>query len=226
MASSNTYTPPLAKLLLVVALSLTTLSGCNYFILAGYLLGGPPSVEPKYEKATGKSLTDKDVVVAVVCYAPKEVRWAHVERVDQDIAKYVSHKLHQHHVVTIQPGRVNEWIDENPHWDNPEEIGVAVGATHVVYIDLHSYAIYEPNSSNLYRGQAEAVIAVHEVDEDGNGDQIFSTDLTSKFPLMGPRSTSEVSENTFKRQYLSRLSEEIGRLFYEHYNGDDFYDAL
>ena len=45
-------------------------SGCNYFILLGYLIGGPPSIQPDFDKLTKESLTDKGVKVAVVCFAP------------------------------------------------------------------------------------------------------------------------------------------------------------
>ena len=37
---------------------------------------------------------------------------------------------------------------------------------------------------------------------------------------------TEVSFETFKKEYLSRLSEELGRLFYEYNNGDDFAATL
>lgn len=200
-------------------------SGCNYFILAGYLISGPPSVEPHYETITKKSLTDKDVVVAVVCFVPKEVSWAHVEKIDQEVAKYVSHRFAQNHITVIQPGVINDWMDKHPDWDRPDEIAKGVNANHVVYIDMHHYSIFEPGSANMYRGNAEAVVSVYKLDEDGYGEQIYSKDLTSKYPAMGGRLTSEVSENTFKRLYLSRLSDEIGQLFYPHYNGDDFTHA-
>src|SRR5580692_3739188 len=85
-------------------------SGCNYFILAGYLLGGPPSIEPDFDKMTKKSLRDKGVKVAVVCFAPDEVRLNFID-VDKDIAKYVSHRLNEHHIPTINPDRIQEWLE-------------------------------------------------------------------------------------------------------------------
>ena len=46
------------------------------------------------------------------------------------------------------------------------------------------------------------------------------------YPLEKPRETSEISYDRFRRQYLGRLSDEIGRLFYEYYNGDDMADVI
>ncbi|MHC4874959.1 MAG: hypothetical protein ACYTGL_00585 [Planctomycetota bacterium] len=210
--------------MLLLGVLLTTTSGCNYLILLGYLIGGPPAIEPDYEALTGNSMTDQDVVVAVACFAPKEVlyNFAHVDR---EITKYVSYRMHEHKVKTINPDLVQKWLDENPHWDEPDEIGRATGATHVIYIDLTSFTLFEENSHELYRGRSEGVVTVYELDEDGEGEPIYSKDIVSRYPLAAPKDTSEISRPQFQMLYLSRLSEEVGRLFYEHFNGDDIADA-
>ena len=95
----------------------------------------------------------------------------------------------------------------------------------MIYIDLHKFSLYEPGNQQLFRGRAEALVSVIEVDENGDGEKIYTKELTSIFPLAVARSTYDVAYSRFKREYLSRLSEEIGRLFYEHYNGDDIPDA-
>ena len=209
----------------MLLLSLLPSGGCNYFILIGYLIGGPPSIEPDFDKQTNQSMTDSGVTVAVVCYAPMELKWDFYQ-VDQELAKYVAFRLHAKHVKIINPERIRDWLDKNDDWDNPEEIGEAFDATYVVYIDLHTYSLFEKNSTQLYRGTAQALVKVVKMETDGTGDQIYSKDIVSKYPLKAPKSTSDVTYGQFRRQYLSRLSEEIGRLFYEYYNGDDIPDAI
>ena len=206
-------------------LSTSMLCGCNYVVLLGYLIGGPPSIEPDFDAMTRQSMTDRDVTVAVVCYAPTELKWD-FDRIDADIGKYVSYRLNQHHIKTVSPDVVRAWLDQNSDWDKPEEIGAELNVTYVVYIDLHKYTLYEPDSQNLYRGQAEAVVSVYQMDELGDGEKVYSKAITSEYPLRAPRSTGEVTYSTFRKQYLARLSEEIGRLFYEYYNGDDIPDAV
>lgn len=214
----------LLALLLTCSLLLTA-GGCNYLILLGYLIGGPPAIAPDYETQTGKSLTDKDVVVAVACFAPKEVQYS-FSHVDRELQKLVAQRLHMHKIKVINPDAVRRWLDENPHWDEPSEIGRGVQATHVVYIDLTNYTLFEENSHELYRGRAEGVVSVYEVGEDGDGEATYTKDILSKYPLLdAPRSTSDSSKVGFQTEYLHRLSEEVGRLFYEHYNGDDISDA-
>ena len=100
-------------------------SGCNYIVLLGYLIGGPPSIEPDFDSMTGESLTDKEVIVAVVCYAPKEVLYDY-SRVDRDIAKYVSYQMTAKKIKVLNPDLVQKWLDENSNWDEPSEIGEAL----------------------------------------------------------------------------------------------------
>ena len=208
----------------LAAVCLLTLPGCNYFILLGYLIGGPPSIEPEFDAMTRKSLTDEGVTVAIVCYAPTELKWD-FDEIDHELAKYVAYRLHENYIATVNPDMVRAWLDEHPDWDKPEEIGRAFNTTHVIYIDLQNYGLYEPNSANLYRGRADGMVNVFEMYEDGGSEKVFTKDFTSVYPLQMPRSTSEVSYPVFKREYLSRLSTEIGRLFYPWYNGDDIPDA-
>jgi hypothetical protein len=215
----------LSRALLLVALLSILGSGCNYFILAGYLLGGPPSIEPDFDKMTKKSLRDKGVKVAVVCFAPDEVRLNFID-VDKDIAKYVAHRLNEHHIPTVNPDRVQEWLDKHDDWDKPEEIGEATKATHVILVDVHKYNLFEENSHALYKGRSEVLISVFEMQKDGGTDKIYTKEITCQFPLETTRETSEISYDRFRREYLGRLSEEIGRLFYEYYNGDDIGDVI
>ena len=145
--------------------------------------------------------------------------------IDAELAKYVTFRLVQHKVKVVNPEQVRAWLDENTDWDEPSEIGKALNVKYVVYIDLESFNLYEENSPHLYRGRAEGLVSVFEIGEDGEGEKIYSKEITSKFPLQQARDCTDVAYATFKQQYLTRLSEEIGRLFYEHYAGDDIPDA-
>ena len=213
------------RLALLFLAAATALTGCNYVIMLGYMIGGPPSIEPDFDKMTKASMTDKDVTVAVVCYAPTELKWD-FDEVDMEVAKYVSNRLFLHKIKVIDPDRVRDWLDKHSDYDKPDEIGAAFHTKYVIYIDMHKFSLYEEHSASLYRGRAEALVSVFDIDEQGNGEKIYTKDLTSAYPLAAPRSTSEVSYGHFKKEYLSRLSEEIGRLFYEYYNGDDMPDTI
>lgn len=213
-----------AALVLGSLLASASFVGCNYIVLAGYLIGGPPSIEPDFDAQTKKSMTAKDVTVAVVCFAPTDIKWD-FDKIDNEIAKYVTFRLHSHKIKVVNPDSVRAWLDENGEWDQPTEIGAAFNVNYVVYIDLQKYSLFEEDSSNLYRGRAEGMVSVYEMDETGDGEKIYTKEIVSKYPLAVPRDTHEVTYSKFKREYLSRLAEEIGRLFYEYYHGDDIPDA-
>ena len=207
------------------------LSGCAQAVLLGYLIGGPPSIEPDFDAATGESLSAPHVTAAVICYAPTELKWD-FEKIDDEVAKAVTYRLGQNHVKVINPDYVRGWLDEHPDWERAEELAEAFSCDYVVEIELHAFKLYEENSTELLRGRCEATVNVTKVEFDKpdeedldtwtivDSDRLYSKDLDNVFPTRTPRSTHDQSYDSFKNEYLSRLSEAIGWLFYEHYNGD------
>lgn len=209
---------------LMLALATTSSTGCSYLLFLGYLIGGPPTIEPDFDSQTKESMTDKDVTVAVICYAPTDIRYSFSD-IDYEVAKYVSFRLHQHKVKVISPDRVRAWLDENKEWDKPEEIGEYFKATYVISIDLNHFSLYEDGSANLYRGKAEAMVSVWKMDEGADAEKIYTTEKISKFPIHQPISSSDESYQNFKARYLARLSDEIGRLFYEYSQFEEIGEA-
>ncbi|MEZ6144558.1 MAG: hypothetical protein R3B91_03795 [Planctomycetaceae bacterium] len=216
---TKTFPRRLFTLLILVVCPLATLPGCAQFVLLSYVLGGPPSIEPDFDAQTGLSLDGKDTTVAVVCYVPTELEFES-PKIDVEVASALAYRLAEHRINVIGPDYVRAWIDEHPDWERPEEIGEALNATYVIDIELTDFSLYEENTHSLYRGRAEVYVKVIEMLEDGTGEEVYATELNSVFPQLVPRSTQENSLLEFKREYLSRLSEELGWLFYERYNGD------
>lgn len=204
---------------LLLASLMMSASGCAQFVLIGYLLGGPPSIEPDFDAMTGESMQDPEKIVAVVCYAPTELKWD-FEDIDAEVAKFVSFRLGEHNIRIVHPDVVRAWLDENPDWEQPEEIGREFEADYVIEVELTAFSLFEKDSTVLFRGRTEAYINVVSMDDTGDGDKIYTKELNSVFPTQIPRSIQDGSYLSFKREYLSRLSEEIGWLFYERYNGD------
>lgn len=201
-----------------MALALST-SGCAQFVLLGLLLGGPPSIEPDFDAETGLSMAKKDVKVVVVCYAPTELKW-NFPSIDDEVAAQVSYQLFAHGIKgCIEPDYVRAWVDQHPDWEMASEIGKAFDATYVIEIELESFSLYEEgNTTSLYRGKTVGFVHVSDMTQDG--ERIFSKDLDFAFPTKVPRSAYDQSLISFKREYLSRLAEKIGFMFYEHYSGD------
>ena len=210
--------------LLVVAMAVLVLPGCNYFIALGYLIGGPPQIEPLFEKETKKSFTDRDIQVAVVCYAPDDLKKFH-DNIDQMLAQRLSALLYKSEIKIISPETINAWMVENPDWDSATEIGAEFDVNYVVYVDISTFSLYEQDSTSLFRGRCDTVVAVYEMETDGDGRRIWDKDISSVFPKIVPRSASDVSYDTFRNEYFFRLADDIGRMFYPHRNGDDIVNA-
>ena len=206
--------------LLVVAMAVLVLPGCNYFIALGYLIGGPPQIQPLFEKETKKSFTDRDVKVAVVCYAPDDLKKFH-DNIDQTLAQRLSALLYKNKIEIISPEAINAWMVKNPDWDSATEIGAEFDVNYVVYVDISTFSLYEKDSTSLFRGRSDTVVAVYEMETDGDGRRIWDKDINSVFPKIVPRSASDVSYDTFRNEYFFRLADDIGRMFYPHSNGDD-----
>ncbi|MEZ6133236.1 MAG: hypothetical protein R3C59_31600 [Planctomycetaceae bacterium] len=199
--------------------------GCNYFILLGYLIGGPPQLQPLFEKETKKSFTDRDVRVAVVAFAPDDLTKFH-DNIDQMLSVRLSALLYKHKIEVINPDAINAWMVNNPDWDSPTEIGADFDVNFVVYVDISEFSLYEQDSTSLFRGRCEAIVSVYEMETDGDGRRIFTKNVNSVFPIQIPRSASDISYETFRHEYFFRLADEIGRLFYPYGNGDDIGHAI
>ena len=210
--------------LMISLFLLVSVPGCNYFILLGYLIGGPPQLEPLFEKETQKSFTDRNVRVAVVAYAPDELTKFH-DNIDQMLSWRLATLLHRNHIDVVSPDAIQAWMANNPDWDSAVDVGAEFDVNYVVYVDMSSFSLYEQDSTSLFRGRCESIVSVYEMETDGDGKRIFTKDVSSVFPTQVPRSASDVSYDTFRNEYFFRLADEIGRLFYPYGNGDDIVNA-
>lgn len=212
----------LRRLALAVVLCCTAFSctGCNVVLGLGYLIGGPPMLDPDFHKRTNKFLEDSKKPTVIVCFAPEQIRLEH-PAVDYELSRYIAMQLMQKNITCVDPDRVRSWMDKNPNWSHAYEIGDAMGAGYVVHVDLRSYSLLEEHSADLYRGRANLVVSVWEMGENGKGKEIYNQPHESQFPLAAPVSADMFPMNEFKLRYLTRLSAEVGKLFYPVPTGEE-----
>lgn len=180
-------------------------------------IGGAPRFEPDFSTQTGQKLEGKDKTVLVMCYAPTELKWDN-DKVDYELAKHVAHRLNLNKIKVIDPDRVHAWLDKNKDWHKTVEVGAEFKVDYIVHVDLKEYSLFEEHSSDLYRGRADVVVSVYKMDDDkSDGNLIYSKDLISRFPSNTPVDAYSCSYDNFKKAYQSKLSREIGMLFYEHF---------
>ena len=203
----------------LASIVVATHHGCAQFTLLGLLIGGPPHIEPEFDRATGESFVGNESKVLVVCYADPKLKLKY-SKIDFEVATYVTRLMQINRINVVEPDYVQAWIDEHPDWETADEIGEALEADYVVEINLESFDLYEPHSSTLYRGRTTADIYTYKLSDTGDAERMFDKQVNFMFPTKVPRSAYEQTELDFKREFLSRLGEEIGFVYYPSYNGD------
>jgi hypothetical protein len=204
---------------LTLTASLVTQQGCSQFMLLGLLVGGPPHIEPDFDRESGDSLVGTESKVAVICYADPEIKLKY-SKIDTEVATYVARLMQINRIKVAEPDYVRAWLDEHPDWETAEDVGEALECDYVIEIELVDFDLYEPHSSTLFRGRTTAYVNAHRMSDGAKSERIFTKDVNFMFPTKVPRSTYEQTELDFKREFLSRLGEEIGFMFYPSYNGD------
>jgi hypothetical protein len=113
----------------------------------------------------------------------------------------------------VSSAEVYNWIDEED-WDNFKDLGTAVKATRIVYVELDSFELYK--GTTLYQGDAEVKVTVyskngHDWEEDWsrNVGQVL-------FPQHAGIPAADKSVSDFQRQYVEVLSTQVATLFYKH----------
>ena len=133
--------------------------------------------------------------------------------VPKDIARGVSRLLRQNvpKIEVIDQRKVEEWMDNNA-WDEYAEVGKALDADLIMGVDLESFSIYE--AQTLYKGRANVNVKVVDCH---TGETIVEKPLPqSVYPPNAVKTTDEMQEAEFRREFVGVLTDQIARHFYSH----------
>jgi hypothetical protein len=110
------------------------------------------------------------------------------------------------------PKEVDNWVDEQD-WENFKDLGRAVKAARVVYIELDDFDLYK--GPTLYQGTADVTISVYDMDDGGKlvWDRRLGQVL---FPRNSGIPASDKPEQAFERQFVEIVSTQIAEHFYKH----------
>ncbi len=193
----------------LLAMVVVSASGCVSSILAtGIYLWQGGNVVP----AQCKLLEGQRVVV--VCRPPSSNEYRHAGAA-RSIGKRVSKMLEINKVPgidVVSPSEVDNWVDEQD-WDNFKDLGRAVKASRIVYIELDNFDLFK--GATLYQGNAEVQVSVYDMDDRGrlvweqNVGQIL-------FPRNSGIPSADKSVQEFQRQFVEVVSTQVAQYFYEH----------
>lgn len=196
-------------------LLLSSTTGCIQSILATgiYLWQGGNVVPAQCEELNGER-------VVVVCRPPSTNEYRHAGA-SRSIGKRVSALLKENmkNVDVVSPREVDNWIDEQD-WENFKDLGRAVKATRIVYIELDNFDLYK--GTTLYQGDADVHVTVYDMTK-RDGDQIWSRNVGQiLFPRNAGIPSADKSVQEFQDQFVEVVSVQTASLFYKHDPNADF----
>jgi hypothetical protein len=207
-----------ATLLLIAAAAVTSSSGCASVLATGiYVLQGGNMVPPEFE-----GLEDQKVVV--VCRPPSTNEYRHAGA-SRAVSQRVSELLVEHvkKVDVVNPREVDEWLDQSD-WGDYKELGRAVRADKVVYIELNDFDLFK--GSTLYQGRADVTVTIY--DMKNNGKMAWDRHLGEiLYPTNSGIPAQDKPEQQFEREFVSIVATRVAEHFYKHDANSEFaIDAL
>ena len=202
------YRPRFGSLVLLLTVLTVPTTGCLHSILAtGIYLWQGGNVVP----AECDALEDQRVVV--VCRPPSSHEYRHAGAA-RTIGKRISTMLEANvgGIDVVSPQEVDNWVDEQD-WDNFKDLGRAVKATRIVYIELDDFSLYK--GATLYQGDADVSIKVY--DMSNRGKLMWERRVGQVlFPRNSGIPAADKSIQVFQRQFVDVVANQVATHFYEH----------
>ena len=211
---------------LAMASLLWALSGCSLFVMAGKMFFGDPEKTAAFRGVTDVDLTKGDKSVLIVATTPESAKQDN-PGVDVSIVEEVSRTLRSKGVKVYPSRKVLTWVDDRGgRWGDADEIAAAFDADYIVEIDVDRLSHREENSPDLFRGHAVGNVHAYEVVKSGGGrvaSPVFSREFTCTYPTHHPKQAHQISEQTFRQQFLERVCRHVAQLFYDHRASETVY---
>lgn len=192
-----------------VLLGLCAVGGCNVIGAAMYKFSPPPEVPAKY------TLKNVPTVVLVENYRNPDLSANESEL----LGRYVQEKLSDKKLVTIVPSEKildlkNTRPSEYSRMTIPD-IGKAVGAEQVIYIDLQAAGVGSMAGDFMYKGKGAAAVKVVDCK---TGDTLWPTDSADGFGISYETPALKGGEgstyNGVRDQLFNGFADRIAKLFY------------
>ncbi len=211
---------------LAIASTLWAASGCSLFVMAGKMLFGDPLRTAAFHSATKVDLTKGEKSVLIVATTPQSTK-NELPGVDFKVVEEVSRRLRVKGIKVYPSQKVLNWVDNRGgQWGTADEIAAKFDADFIVEIDVDRLSFREENSPDLFRGQAIGNVRAYEVVAAGDtrlASSAFSREFSCTYPTHHPKQAHQISEDTFRQQFLERVCTHIAQLFYDHRMSETVY---
>ena len=204
---------------LAIASAVWTLGGCSLFVMAGKMFFGDPKQAAAFRTTTDVDLSKGEKSVLIVATTPQSVK-AEVSNVDLEIVERVSRLMRTKGVKVYPSKQVLNWLDERGgQWGDANEIAAKFDADYIVEIDVDRFTHREENSPDLFRGNAVGNVQAYKVVNSGGtrtASPCFAKEFTCQYPSQAPKPAHQISEATFRKEFLHRVCLEISKMFCDY----------
>ena len=213
--------------------TLSSLFGCQIlapFYLAALMMGYDQRVPPTFEFPEDA----KRIVVVTYAEIDTQTEYGHVDQelndmlsrmlfkgLDEPTNQFVDKKRD---IRVIKASKVAKWQDEHHDWTSmdPAEIGKALKADYVIYIEVGKMSFYEDGPSQiLYHGQADVTLSVVRVENEEVA--LPRETISIHYPNGRPIPVSpDIPPAKFRRDFIRRVAERLSWYFLPHEHGEEF----
>ncbi len=215
----------LVPLIFITLLPMST--GCQIIIGTVMMLKGRDLEDCEFKQRTGETLKGKDKRVVILSNSPESAR-SQYGALDIDVIAGLSRRLKLQDINVVDTQKVATWIDD--HGSDVDDVQVAdlakeFKANYVILIRFTQVSFTEPNSPQLLRGSASALISTVKFTKE-NGVQtphtIYTGTMDAKFPSHQALPLEQRDLSVFRRQFIDQVADELTRKFWDYRPGDEF----
>ncbi len=152
--------------------------GCGDMGALAYFLSPEQALPARLKHLPSEDPKKEPPRVVILTYSGVDMRPEFIHA-DRQLSEMLAQNLRQlaevykQRITIIPPRKVEEFKNSNPNWRGMDtaEIGRRYfNADYVIYLELRSLSLYEPGNSTLYRGRANLLVSLVDVnnpDESG-----------------------------------------------------------
>jgi hypothetical protein len=200
---------------LAIVVSCTLLSSCNIAAIAAYLTSPDPSQDALYKLPN----------VSTVVFVDDRRNVMHPIRLRRVIAEQITNELLSKKILTtmISPRDAMRVSATNDKYNEPlpvNELGKAVGASVVIYVEMTAFGL----TSDGHTANPRTSCSIRVIDVI-NKSRLFPTDeaafiVSESMKHIGPnRVTSSAEARELAEELAVKLGNTIAKVFYEHTTG-------
>jgi hypothetical protein len=181
---------------------------------------GDPKMTSVFEQRTAVSLEKTQKKVAVVCAAPASIA-ASFDTLQHDLQEEVVRRMQTSKLNVARSDDVINALESSGGVFDGDALAAALPDTdYIVHIDVEHCTMTEDATPDMYRGRANGVVYVYEVDRSGGPSgpralQLFYENFNFQYPSTQPILSDQMSPRMFQSMFVDELAGTLARMFYD-----------